>query len=475
MLKIFQKRGLSNISDPTAELPTDEFKEKLIKFLRDYMGGDGSEEASGVIGEAITAQIENGEWQMPNEMKNYGWGGAGIWYNKIAQQNGALVSAIQQTPVNVLYPLVMERIKDSRQQENKTPGSEDRFDTDNAADAPPVSSATPGDDEIANVLNHVYKFWEGEEERTEQRLTGNAFIDTINVVLGTQGLFEICENTDIHPLAQISAVGKSMLDRAIGTFAASGLFSVLSIIPSPFHAAASSFASFFGTIASIGLLIGFILFYVVPFLPFIYFFFAVGGWVKGIFEAMVAMPLWALAHLRIDGEGIPGDAAIGGYFLIFEIFIRPILIVFGLLAAVVIFGTMVKVLNEVFYLAISNLSGHDPKSNTACFQTPEGEVNPDLKDSYRGPVDEFFFTVLYTIIVYMIGMSAFKLIDTIPNQILRWINAEVPSFNDNAGDAAEGLLKYVTLGGSQFGSQIGQGISGVGDGIKTSVHSFLNK
>ena len=63
------------------------------------------------------------------------------------------------------------------------------------------------------------------------------------------------------------------------------------------------------------------LFYIIPFMPFIYFFFAVGTWVKAIFEAMVGVPLWALAHIRIDGQGLPGDAAMNGYYLLLEIFV----------------------------------------------------------------------------------------------------------------------------------------------------------
>ena len=42
--------------------------------------------------------------------------------------------------------------------------------------------------------------------------------------------------------------------------------------------------------------------YVLPLIPFIYFTFAVLGWVLELFEAIAAMPLWALAHLRIEGD-----------------------------------------------------------------------------------------------------------------------------------------------------------------------------
>ena len=75
---------------------------------------------------------------------------------------------------------------------------------------------------------------------------------------------------------------------------------------------------------------------------------------------MVGLPLWAIAHLRIDGEGLPGPAAMNGYFLVFEIFVRPILIIFGMIAAVSIFAAQVDVLNVIWKIVSSNLVGHDP-------------------------------------------------------------------------------------------------------------------
>lgn len=478
----FTKRSMSIDPDPAAELPDEGFKEEWINYLEEYMGGE-----KGVIGKAVDVQINSGNWQMTPEMKNYGWAGAGIWYNKIAEQNGALITALRQTPVMVLYPEVMEKIKKIKEEEDKNPNPLNRFTPSFSADSPIPGFKIIGEEEIIRTLNRVYKYWEGDSPANPERhFTGNPLIDTINTILGTGSLFEICANTDIHPLAQLSAVGKSMLDSSIQAFMASVGSALLAIFPTQFSPTLSAAAGFFGTVASVGLLIGFILFYVLPFMPFLYFFFAVGGWVKGIFEAMVAMPLWALAHLRIDGEGIPGEAAIHGYFLIFEIFIRPILIVFGLLAAVTIFASLIKVLNETFYLVISNLSGHDPKSSTTgCFASPDG-ASPEakeataakeasLKDAYRGPIDEFFFTILYTITVYMIGVSCFKLIDLIPNNLLRWMNAEVSSFNDNAGDTAQGLMTYITLAGSQFGGQLSSSVGGLGSGLKQTAANFVKK
>ncbi len=481
----YTKRAL-NIKgdrDPKAQLPDEEYIKDWNKYLKEYMEGKDDE---GYIAKAVKEQIEKGDWETAQQMKDYGWAGAGIWYNKIAQQNGALVSSLRLTPSTTLYPRVMEQVKSQQLRENKNTDFDDVFRPTFAGGASKPSYKFIGEDQIASTLNLVFQYWQLNEYKKDIRTTGNKIIDTINLILGTSGLFEMCENTNIHPLAQLSTVGKSMLDSSIRALGLSGAFGFASIFAGELGVAASAASSFFSTIAMVGLLVGFILFYVLPFMPFIYFFFAVGGWVKSIFEAMVAMPLWALAHLRIDGEGIPGDAAIGGYFLIFEIFIRPILIVVGLLAAISIFAGMVKILNEIFYLVTSNLSGHDPKSSsTDCFKAPAGAdaatkanavaQEAESKDAFRGPIDEFFFTILYTIIVYMIGTSCFKLIDTIPNTLLtRWANVEVPSFGDDAGDASEGLMTYITLAGSQFGQQIGGSISQMGGGAKESITQFKN-
>lgn len=469
-----------------APLPDEKFKQTWVATLNQKMNGDGT--TGGIIEEAVKAQIDQGDWQMPQEMRDFGWGGAGIWYNTIAQQNGALVSALYQAPAIMLYPKVMEETREQNIKDNQNLSVENQYNINASSDSVDKIYDIPAEREVAYTLSEAYRFWAGSGETSnENKRTGNVLIDTINALMGTQGLFEICKNTAIHPLAQLSAVGKSMIDHSIGAFAASGILSIGSIIPNPISASASSFASFFGTVGSVGLLIGFILFYVLPFMPFLYFFFAVGEWVKSIFEAMVAVPLWALAHLRIDGDSIPGEAGINGYYLLFDIFLRPILVVFGLLAAISIFAAMVKVLNEVFYLAISNMSGHDPKSSTACFQNPAAGVSgagPDevirklraqaeLKDAYRGPIDEFFFTILYTIMVYMIGNSCFKLIDRIPNNITRWFNGEISTFN--TGDSAEGMMTYITIGGRQFGEELGGSISGLGSGIKGSVQQIAGQ
>ena len=199
-----------------------------------------------------------------------------------------------------------------------------------------------------------------------------------------------------------------------------------------------------------------VLYYVLPLLPFIYFFFAVSGWVKSIFEAVVAIPLWALAHIRIDGEGLPGPGATNGYFLLLEIFLRPILILIGFIASIGIFAALVDTLNLVFDLVAANVGGFDEATDAqiAAGTHKLSGILQSLAQMGRGPVDEFMFSVLYTAIAYMMGLSCFKLVDEIPNKILRWAGVSVSTFQESAGDPASQLSNQVYKGSLLIGNQI---------------------
>lgn len=445
--------------EPEQALPTDYTITEWLTAIEQNFG----DETNGVFVNAVETQLEGNKFAMPPEVRALGWAGAGVWYNKIAQQNGALVSSAKAIPEVKIYPIVMENVKRNKLAAEDNVPLQEQFIPASSTTISDAFEAELFDRNIAVTLNQAYVFWFDNQPEQD---TGSVIIDTINVVLGTKGLFDICKNADIHPLAQLAAVGRSMIESSISTAGLTVLTTLLGTTSSTISGTTFAFSQFFGTVTSVGLLIGFILFYVIPFMPFLYFFFAVGGWVKGIFEAMVAVPIWALAHLRIDGEGIPGEAGLQGYFLLFEIFIRPILIIFGLIAAITIFAAMVRVLNEVFHIAVSNLAGYDASTSSFCGSGTTTAAPRGDAEWARGPIDQFFFTIIYTILVYMIGMACFKLIDMIPNNILRWISAEVSSFNDSNEDAAQGLLLYISMAGNQFGSEISSGIGNLGASLQ---------
>jgi hypothetical protein len=160
---------------------------------------------------------------------------------------------------------------------------------------------------------------------------------------------------------------------------------------------------------------------------------------------------------------MPGDAASSGYFHILEIFLRPVCIVLGFMGGISVFSAMVKVLNEIFYLVIANLTGHMVTGDTGCFAPPGVDKVEDVESGYKlGVVDEFFYTVVYAIVVYLIALPTFKMVDLVPDHIMRWFGAGITSFGAQDRDSVEGIMTHVSSGAALVGQKLQGGGSGLG-------------
>lgn len=394
------------------------------------------------------------DFKLKEDIRLLGWGGAAKYYNLIAQINGAYVVATFNVPSNDKWPAIMETVLETKRRSDSSFSSCNMFKPNLAGNKPIKFSSGENGEYLARVLNDVYKYWNCNQDKN----AANFFIDTVAAIFGLQGLISIRDKAqgppgadgsatevDIHPLAKLSVLGRGLVENAVrslgfamGASFASGMLGILE----PYLGQSAEAASgMFVSIATIGLTVGFLTYYILPFMPFMYFFFAVGSWVKSIFEAMVGAPLWALAHLRIDGDGLPGRMANNGYFFIFEIFLRPILTLCGLLGGMAIFTALANTLNEIFDLVVLNTGGANLKDDEAAAFS-------------RHTIDVFFFTVLYAVILYMMAVSSFKMINLVPNEILRWMGSSAKGFNDNAGDPIAQVSSYTAIAGSQIAPKI---------------------
>jgi conjugal transfer/type IV secretion protein DotA/TraY len=459
------------VDPPAGTEPTAELRVAMIKNFQERM--------KWIIDDSLKREQNNARspYKMSANLLTRGWMAAGVWYNRIAEMNGAFTSAAWNLPKPTYYPETMMKVAIQKQQAGKSIQGDQVFNP--AVKGAPINIAfSRGGSErgAAEAYWSITKWWQdqgtGFTAGTRGLQSGNPILDLINYVFGTSGLFSIRQNANVHPMAQLSSIGKALIERSItllgvgvlGTFAQpwmTGQFAGL-------RQAVEVVSGFAFSFLSIGAAAGFIMYYVIPFLPFIYFFFAAAGWVKAIFEAMVGVPLWALAHIRIDGSGLPGDAAMGGYYMLLEIMIRPILIVIGLICSVSIYAASVQVLNDIFNVAVMNVTGVDM-----------GADNSQLSlENIRGTIDVFFYTILYVILVYMIGMSSFKMIDVIPSAIGRWLGASISPYKDSGEGQASTLVGYGTVGSNiVFGQLSGaaqKGAAGISETMK-SVGSMADK
>jgi conjugal transfer/type IV secretion protein DotA/TraY len=442
------------IKDEDAPLPSMDEMRATMTGYEDYVAA--------AIQNGVEAQETSDHWL--TEYRRLGWAAAAVWYNQVAAINGALMGATYNLPTVYKYPRIMEQVMKARIAKSQSLQGRDRF-RPYQGNNRPIRLNTELDVLMAEAMYWSTMHW----ENVGGESSGNFLIDFVKAIFGLDGLFDMrsSQEAQIHPLAQLVGIGKSIINRSIanlgdsfaGFMVAQG-FKILDM--QPFSTIATAIGGFQSSIAMMGLGIGFVLFYVVPFLPFIYFFFAVGAWIKTIFEAMVGVPLWALAHLRIDGNGLPGDAAMGGYYLILEIFLRPIIIIFALLGSITIFAAQVRVLHEIWELVVSNVSGLDRDQAAAAPAGVTGAI-----EWLRNPIDQFFYTIIYAIVVYMLGLSSFKMVDIIPQQVMRWMGHSANAFQDNGGEQAGQLMRNSMMSNQFLQGPLSNAAAGGGQAVNS--------
>lgn len=237
------------------------------------------------------------------------------------------------------------------------------------------------------------------------------------------------------PFAQIAALGHANMNLgfdllsfglgAKGVGAIGALFPAK--IPSVIGTAFNEVGGFLVVLSLIFFACGFTLSYLVPLMPFLRFSFSVLAWIGAIIEGVVCVPLWALAHLTPEGEGLSGQAGQAGWCFIFNLFLRPVLTVFGLVAGLLVFYIALAFLNFTYASLVSGT----------------GATVNGLESLSR-----LVYSVLYVVILFIVANHAFMLIDHIPAQALYWFGKSgqsVQSMGDpgHLETASAGLSTYV--------------------------------
>ncbi|WP_242013131.1 DotA/TraY family protein [Acetobacter sicerae] len=300
-----------------------------------------------------------------NQMDNLGWTGAGAYYLEFARLNGQTLSLMTATPTittpsysgigsylaSDIAPLVqsadtfMENIDSmvATQDGMSAPGG----------NADLYSGAIPGGDG-AGVLNQLFRALHLNDYAL-QIVTG--FIEPS----GTDGYW-----TD--PFGNLMSLGNWMITTSLITMGTAsilsstagtigiGVTSLLSGNPGGALAAGAGHAlmHFFGAPIIGGclamLMPGLTIAYVIPMIPFVMWMFAVAGWLIMVCESVIAAPLWMLAHMTMNGEGLHGHAK-QGYALLFNVIFRPVLMLFGLFLGYFIFDSVSWLIHMCFGIA----------------------------------------------------------------------------------------------------------------------------
>jgi len=364
------------------------------------------------------------------DMISRGWGAAGLWYANIAKINQKYMEAISAA-APTMGTLVENGGNSVFENEGLFGLGRNRFGLNGDVVAEIEYAMMLAENEfipyIASGVSPDSPLYQDARIESAHKDSESGFAWAILGILGGSQLYDMKNNPSLDPMAHLAGAGHSMVNRSIAAFLIGGAMvaggAKLRSLPAPMAKfigeLAGAAAGLFFTLAAIGATAGVFLAYVIPLLPFVYFALAAIGWVLEIFEAIVAMPLWALAHLRIDGDGMPGGAALGGYQLLLMILLRPAFIVFGLIGGYVIFGAAIYYFSTLY------------NSATSISQQ-------ELVGSSPGWIGVFVFTILFAFFSYNIAIMCFKMIDDVPKGILRWLGASAQTFADSRSDPISG-------------------------------------
>lgn len=249
------------------------------------------------------------------------------------------------------------------------------------------------------------------------------------------------------PMMGITSIGQSMLNAGTALFGI-GLLSGAEIkvlgtgVSIPTGIAVMLLAPTTALIAGGGTLA-----FVLPLTPFIFWIMAVSGYFLLVVEAVIAVNLWAIGHMRMDGEGISGEGGRNGWLMILALLMTPVLMVFGFLVGMTLFRITTALMDAGIYQAVSGIIG-------------------------AGPFVTLWAMVIYTMttaMVYMMVLErSFSLVADLPGRVLRWINSNVDLGVDTktarmAAAAGAGGLGYAArsmIGSSQDPKN--SGVIGVG-------------
>ncbi|MFH1157509.1 MAG: DotA/TraY family protein [Pseudomonadota bacterium] len=389
------------------------------------------------------------------DVQNRGWAGMGIWYHRIETMNSA-VSSMQDAKISMTAG------------DPGNAGTAHHAKTVNdvliiydawwlnlpqvmasAAGAQPAAlalqtSAGPGNNiETNSAMGSSKSLVFGLKDLNPMGIV-NIFTGILGDHLGTF-IFNLVDPADVntYPLAKLAKVGDGLGNAAMLIY---GLMTLLEILASGIacgkavgytvglafgvcDAANTLSTSFIPpmilTMASMMSVASIMLKYYIPLLPFISVAHAVLTWMISVFEATMMVPLAALSHLTTEGDGIAGHSR-QVWILWLNVLMRPILTVIGFVAAMLIFNTFVVYLHEVFVATIMN--GFTSTGGVGFFQ-------------------KIMSTIIYVFIIYTAATTTFKLLDLLPDAMMRWMGgAPDKSFDHGmegalvfAGDASRSL------------------------------------
>ena len=395
----------------------NDWRKQHADILKQYIGDDKLQKAGKDVAEAddplqVTPVGDSQSQALAGNLKNGGWLQAGFYYQLIARlsadSNSVATALPKVTPGGAIGAA-------------SNPGGSVRnaIASQYADNNWYLLGSADGDakkflDQISATYNGTVEWWNESVARSGIRAFVNervAFADSggdISDWMPSAGsLYEALEflnpmRPTNDPMIGLVTFGTQV---TFYTTAAIIALSVLAVVPYV-GTGITVLSNFVGwVISGIGAM-GMFLAFVLPMVPMVTWVIGIGAFFLLVMEAIFAAPLWAIAHLSMEGKGMGGSQARRGYVMVLALTLTPVLMLFGLLLGMILFRIMGVLINGGLYYALTSA------------QSLVGDSFVSLAWFLGIFVVMFFMAAVYLVIIE----RSFSLIAEFPGRVFRWFD-----------------------------------------------------
>ncbi len=270
------------------------------------------------------------------------------------------------------------------------------------------------------------------------------------------------------PILNIMSIGQTLVNAieasSIAFIVASGLLTLTTGAAwglgfNPVYGIAMEGASFLPMLISLTLpllAVGYTLMFYVPMVPFMIFATGVLGWLMICIESMIAAPITMVGLVSPDGQHEVFGRAEPAIMLIFNTFLRPTLMIFGFLSAMLLSHIVFEIVNAGFYQALSFIS---------------------FSNISTGIFAGIVVLVLYNTFVIGLINQVFKLIHMVPDKVMTWVGHNHSSMI-NSDEVLQGAKGGVSEAVGSAGKMLGNSAQTSGEDSSSNINqnrdNFLN-
>ena len=244
-------------------------------------------------------------------------------------------------------------------------------------------------------------------------------------------------NDGEHPIMAMKRLGDNLLNLAGVGLLAKGLAAMgtLGNLPGVGLMLQTTIILFAPPVIIAGVLLS----YVLPMMPFMIWMGVILGWIVLCVEAILAAPIWAVMHLHPNGDDMVGKGA-NGYQLVLSLLIRPMLMVFGLIASLTILNVFGQFYNRIY---------------ADVFASSQQDSNMFI----------WLIGILMSAIVYCFGLwiiikRTFSIISDIPDHMLEWLGQSSHTLGKSAQEV--GSVGSQVAGAQVIGNMSNAGMNALG-------------